>query len=152
MQEGAELPGVLAYGGFWIRFAAKIIDMMILSAVNMIFAFIAGLGAAGAASAGGIGAALTIQFTLMFVQIAVMLGYTVFFLGRFGATPGKMACKLKVIRSDGSAITYGRAVGRYFAEMLSGLILYIGYLMAAFDDQRRTLHDRIADTRVIQAE
>ena len=73
-----------------------------------------------------------------------------FFLGKFGATPGKMACKLKVVRPDGERISYARALGRHFAEMLSGIILYIGYIMAAFDEEKRTLHDRICDTRVIK--
>ena len=66
-----------------------------------------------------------------------------------GGTPGKMACGLKIIRSDGSALSYGRAIGRYFATMLSSFTLGIGYLMVAFDDEKRALHDRVADTRVI---
>ncbi|HET6371045.1 MAG TPA: RDD family protein, partial [Nitrospiria bacterium] len=42
------------------------------------------------------------------------------------------------------------ACGRYFAEILSGIILCIGYIMAAFDDEKRALHDRICGTRVIK--
>jgi uncharacterized RDD family membrane protein YckC len=41
-------------------------------------------------------------------------------------------------------------LGRHFAEMLSGILLGIGYLMIAFDDEKRALHDRICDTRVIK--
>jgi uncharacterized RDD family membrane protein YckC len=62
-----------------------------------------------------------------------------------------MACKLKVVTADNDRVSYPRAFGRYFAEILSGLILLIGYIMAAFDDQKRTLHDRICDTRVIRS-
>jgi uncharacterized RDD family membrane protein YckC len=40
-------------------------------------------------------------------------------------------------------------VGRYFAQWISAIILAIGYIMAAFDDQKRALHDRICETRVI---
>jgi len=47
-------------------------------------------------------------------------------------------------------ITYGRATGRCFAEILSGMICYIGYLMAAFDEEKRALHDRICNTRVVK--
>ena len=61
-----------------------------------------------------------------------------------------MALGLKVIRSDGARITYGRAVGRFFAENLSGLILCIGYIMVAFDGEKRALHDHICDTRVVK--
>ena len=71
-------------------------------------------------------------------------------MGRFGATPGKMACGLKVVMADGGKVTYLRALGRAFSEILSGIILYIGYIMAGFDDEKRALHDRICDTRVIK--
>jgi len=56
-----------------------------------------------------------------------------------------------VVRSDGSALSTGRIIGRYFSEMLSSMILCIGYLMVAFDEERRGLHDRICDTRVIKS-
>jgi uncharacterized RDD family membrane protein YckC len=61
-----------------------------------------------------------------------------------------MACKLKIAVTDGSRLSYLRALGRHFAKYLSGMILLIGYIMAAFDDQRRTLHDRICETRVVR--
>ena len=62
-----------------------------------------------------------------------------------------MACGLKVIRPDGEEITYGRACGRFFADILSYVILFIGYIMVAFDEEKRALHDRICDTRVVKA-
>jgi uncharacterized RDD family membrane protein YckC len=68
----------------------------------------------------------------------------------YGATPGKMALGLKIVRPDGGPISAGRAVGRYFAEILSALTLMIGYMMAGWDSEKRALHDRIADTRVIK--
>ena len=61
-----------------------------------------------------------------------------------------MALGLRIVRADGSSLTYGRATGRFFADYLSNLILFIGYIMAAFDDEKRTLHDRICDTRVVK--
>jgi uncharacterized RDD family membrane protein YckC len=87
---------------------------------------------------------------MMAVQYAIQFGYGIFFLGRFAATPGKMAIGAKVVREDGSRIGYGLATGRVFAEMISGLILLIGYIMAAFDEEKRTLHDRICSTRVVR--
>jgi uncharacterized RDD family membrane protein YckC len=94
---------------------------------------------------------IMVQGILILIQFAINISYEVGFLGRFGATPGKMACKLKVVTSSGAPISYGRALGRYFASLLSGLILFIGYIMAAFYDEKRALHDRICDTRVIKA-
>jgi uncharacterized RDD family membrane protein YckC len=61
-----------------------------------------------------------------------------------------MACGLKVVTEDGQRLSYMRAFGRYFAEIISGMILYIGYIMAAFDYEKRALHDRICTTRVIK--
>jgi uncharacterized RDD family membrane protein YckC len=77
--------------------------------------------------------------------------YSWFFLKRYAATPGKMALGIKIVRSDGSPLSTGRILGRYFSEMLSTMILMIGYIMAGFDDERRALHDRICDTRVIKS-
>ncbi|HDH05175.1 MAG TPA: RDD family protein, partial [Nitrospirae bacterium] len=78
------------------------------------------------------------------------LAYTTFFLGKFAATPGKMACGLKVLRADGESVSYWRAAGRHLAEFVSSLTLMIGYLMAAFDSEKRALHDRMCNTRVIK--
>lgn len=84
--------------------------------------------------------------------VGIVLGctYETFFVVKYGATPGKMALGLKVVRPDGSGIDVGRAIGRYFAKMLSAIIIYIGYIMAGFDAQKRALHDMICDTRVIK--
>lgn len=84
------------------------------------------------------------------LQIAIAATYTTWFLGRYGATLGKMACKIKVVTADGERVSYARACGRHFAEFISSLILFIGYIMAAFDNQKRTLHDRICNTRVVR--
>jgi uncharacterized RDD family membrane protein YckC len=57
---------------------------------------------------------------------------------------------MRIVRSDFSRLTYRRAAIRFFGKMLSDLTMYIGYIMAGFDPQRRALHDYIADTRVIK--
>jgi uncharacterized RDD family membrane protein YckC len=85
------------------------------------------------------------------MQIVMPAAYTSWFLGKYAATPGKMAFKLKVVSSDGSRISYLRGLGRHFAKWISWMIMGIGFLMAAFDDEKRTLHDRICDTRVVKA-
>jgi uncharacterized RDD family membrane protein YckC len=60
-----------------------------------------------------------------------------------------MALGLKVVRSNGAPLGWGVSIGRYFMYIVSGIILGIGYIMAGFDDEKRTLHDRACDTRVI---
>ncbi len=84
-----------------------------------------------------IGMALLSQ--LLFVVLPLALS---------GASIGKLAMGLRVRRPDGGDIGFLRALGRTFAEIPSACILYIGYLMAFLDDERRTLHDRLAGTRV----
>jgi uncharacterized RDD family membrane protein YckC len=85
------------------------------------------------------------------INIALAVAYEAYFLTTRGATLGKQVLGLKVIRSDGSGISLGVAIGRYFAQWVSALILFIGYIMAAFDSEKRALHDHICDTRVIYA-
>lgn len=141
VKEGVLVPGTRVYGGFWIRFAAVFIDGIILQIVGFLMGrFVGGLTGGGQTAAN------------IATGLAVLLGiaYEVYFIGSIGATPGKMALKLKVIRADGAPVGYGLALGRYFAKILSALILLIGYIMAGFDEQKRALHDRICDTRVVR--
>ena len=137
------LPGRMQYAGFWIRAGAKIIDWIILGVVQMGFSLILPIMAR---SGNGVAAAIALNV----FQLAVAAVYSTFFLGRYGATIGKMACQIKVVTDTGEPVTYLRALGRHFAEMLSSLILGIGYIMAGFDDEKRTLHDRICSTRVVR--
>jgi uncharacterized RDD family membrane protein YckC len=60
-----------------------------------------------------------------------------------------MAVGIKVVRTDGTRISLARGVGRFFAAMLSGLTLGIGFLMAAFTERKQGLHDMICDTLVV---
>jgi uncharacterized RDD family membrane protein YckC len=145
LREGVTLPGILTYAGFWIRAGAKIIDGLIMAALQYAVLIPMGFLAFSSTDGPGIGMILFSQL----ISIGIPLVYNTFFIGRFAATPGKMACRLKVVAPDGDRISYARALGRNFAEMISGMILAIGYLMAAFDEEKRTLHDRVCSTRVI---
>lgn len=65
------------------------------------------------------------------------------------ATLGKMAMGVQVVDRFGGRLTWKRSLGRHAATYLSGLILNIGYLMAAFDAEKQALHDKLADTYVV---
>ena len=87
-------------------------------------------------------------FFLMGFQIVVAVCYEGILVGKYGATLGKMALKIKVVTADGGRVSYPRAFGRYFAKMLSSFTCLIGFIIAAFDNpQRRALHDYICNTR-----
>ncbi len=154
LKEGVQLSGTMAYAGFWIRAGAKIIDMFILWAIQTIvyiplFAIIPSM-AKSPGNAQDFSSLIIVQAIFSIIPIVLQAAYVTWFLGKFGATPGKMACRLKVVSFDGEKITYSKAFGRYFAEIISGLILGIGYILVAFDDQKRALHDHICNTRVVR--
>lgn len=152
-QEGALLyAGPMRYAGFWIRVAARIIDGLIIGVPMMIIFFIVMFAAVRPQASQNppdtvLPAVLTpiLQVAFLVVQMA----YEIFFLGKYGATPGKMACSIRVVTAEGDKIGYGRATGRAFGYFLSGIICYIGYIIVAFDVQKRALHDYICNTRVI---
>jgi uncharacterized RDD family membrane protein YckC len=157
MREGTLRAGGPRYGGFWIRVVAKIIDSLIIGIPVMIIYLIAvfGFGFQMFGSQGGpqdfatLFASLGIQLAAQFIGVVLGGFYNVFFVVKYAATPGKMAVGLRVLTADGQQLKVGRAIGRYFAEMLSGMICYIGYIIAGFDDQKRTLHDHMCNTRVV---
>jgi uncharacterized RDD family membrane protein YckC len=149
IKEGVSLSGAMDFAGFWLRFGAILIDGIIMWIVNMII-FIP-LGFIGAASSEQPGVMVVAQIFMTLFQFVIPAVYDTWFVGKYAATPGKMACKIKVVAADAGQVSYARALGRHFSKWISGFVLGIGYLMAAFDDEKRTLHDRICDTRVIRA-
>lgn len=140
IKEGAKVGGQAVYGGFWIRFTAKFLDNILTQVASRLVLLAIPLLIHDPKAAPIVGSV---------IGSLIGLVYIVGFVGKFGATPGKMALKLKIVRSNGEPVTYLRALGRAFAEILSGLLLGIGYLMVAWDTEKRSLHDRICDTRVI---
>ncbi|MBN2163916.1 MAG: RDD family protein [Pontiellaceae bacterium] len=136
----------MEYAGFWRRFVAVFIDSIIMNVVtipgNLGFQYFMVHVDEGALF--GVLAALC--YILMVFVPAL---YWILMHGKFGATVGKKAMGIRVIMADGSRMTWGRTIGRYFSTMLSS-ILCIGYIMAGFDEEKRALHDRICNTRVIR--
>jgi uncharacterized RDD family membrane protein YckC len=148
--------GPRRYAGFWIRVAAKIIDSLIIGIPIMIIYFggalMFGVGIGTGAATPDMATMLASMGVQALAQVlGILLGgaYTVFFVAKYAATPGKMALGLRVVMADGRRLSVGRAIGRYFAEMVSGIACYVGYIMVGFDDQKRALHDRMCDTRVV---
>jgi uncharacterized RDD family membrane protein YckC len=149
IKEGVTVSGVMEYAGFWLRFGAWFIDYIILGIGSMIIYL--PLTIMGAFSLENPAVFVTFQIVSTIFNFALPAAYEIWFVGKYAATPGKMACKIKVVSADAEKISYARSVGRHFAKYISGLILGIGYIMAGFDEQKRALHDRICDTRVIKS-
>ena len=146
------VPGAFGYGGFWRRFGARFVDGLCQTAVILPIAFVGGivLGMSGAAQSGNVGSLLLMQAIIQLLAVGFGIVFDVFFIRKYDATPGKMALGLKLLRADGGKLSIGRIIGRYFSHIISGIPLAIGYIMAGFDEEKRALHDRICDTRVIK--
>jgi uncharacterized RDD family membrane protein YckC len=159
LREGVAPARAMVYGGFWIRFVAYLIDVIILAIVGSVVQIF---------FLGSLRNVVPVQpgvppgpevFGRMFgaiglgwlISVAINALYEGLFVGKLGATPGKMALSLKVVRADSSPVTLGRAFGRYFGKYLSVFTLLIGFIIAGFDSQKRALHDMICDTRVIRS-
>lgn len=145
--------GHVVYAGFRKRLAAHLIDSLIVGVIGGVIGMMIGgiMGAAmgfGGQTSGGTMAAIQVVTQLVSLGLTATY-YASFHSSRSMATLGKMAIGIKVVRSDGDQITLARGVGRYFATMISGLTLLIGYIMAAFTDKKRALHDMICDTLVV---
>jgi len=93
---------------------------------------------------------LPIVPTALFLLL-VALGYLLMFTAAGGQTLGKMAVGLRVVTDRGQRLSFLNATGRYFAKFISAIILGIGFIMVAFTDRKRGLHDMIAGTLVIKS-
>jgi uncharacterized RDD family membrane protein YckC len=152
LSEGAKInTGEMNYAGFGIRFAAKFLDGLIIGVPFLVcyFAAVFPMFKSGVSNQAPPAQFMLLPYLVQFGFMLVRIAYDTFFIGKYGATPGKMICKIHAVTAEGEKITYLRAMGRAFSEILSGMICYIGYIMVAFDDQKRGLHDHICNTRVV---
>jgi len=80
-----------------------------------------------------------------------VVGYFLFFLTLGGQTVGKRIIGLRVVSTDGRRISTLQALVRVAGYLVSSAPLYIGFLAALFDSERRAWHDRLAGTVVVYA-
>lgn len=150
LREHGLTPTRYRYAGFWIRFVARILDGILLYIVILPVTFlVVGMRAFDPSRQDFDTGFLIAQIFLFIFNLTLATAYEVVFLARFGATPGKMAVGKKVINADGSPLSYGKALARFLSTIISNLTLGIGYIMAGIDEEKRALHDRICDTRVV---
>jgi len=137
--------------GFGRRLVAYIIDAIVLNVVSGCLGF--AIGAASlpaAASSREASAGANLVAGLLGLLIGVV--YFVAFWATTGQTLGKMALGIKVISTDGSPVSWGKAIVRYVGYIISGLVLFLGFIWVAFDARRQGWHDKIAGTYVVRKE
>ena len=143
----------MQYAGFWFRVIAAIVDEIICIIATILVAFPLGF-ALGASMAGistmeeikaaseGLGSVLGILIPWLY--------FTVSESSTWQATLGKKMFGLSVTDMDGNKISFGRANSRYWSQIISALILLIGFIMVAFTERKQGLHDIIAGTLVMR--
>lgn len=136
-------PPPVEYAGFWRRVGAILIDGLIIGVVTTPITL--GLGGFDPSAPGE----YVRSGAYPIVTIAQWLYFALMESSSKQATLGKMALGIRVTDLNGARIGFGRATGRYFAKILSGLILGIGFLMAAFTEKKQALHDILAGTLVV---
>jgi len=124
----------LRYAGFWLRFGAAIIDGILVGLVNGVLQGFMGKG---------------FWYGLLSLLIG-WLYYTLMESSSHQATLGKKVLGLRVTGLNGQRISFGRATGRYFGKIISAILLFIGYIMAAFTSKKQALHDILAGTLVVK--
>ncbi len=133
----------IKYAGFFARLAAYLIDLIIVAAAAAPLSLLLSL-------IPFMGYKVFFTFTAKAIIIYLLKAlYFVLFLKLRGATPGKLAMRIQVVKKEGEIswidAVYRETVGRY----LSGLVLCIGYLMVGFSRTKQGLHDMLCDTVVI---
>lgn len=148
----------MPYSGFWRRAFAFIIDLMIVFLPTFFvfgpmvaFQAVVGGGTPQALSTLQVGALGLTVFSWQLITLVLMwLYFALWESGAKQSTWGKRLLGIKVIGADGGRISFGRATARFFSKFISYIILYIGFIMAAFTNRKRTLHDMIAETYVVK--
>lgn len=139
--------GPVVLAGFWKRVAASIIDAFAIGIpVGIVTAIVAAV--AGAVFGGSDSPFDPVELGGTYLLSALVFGWF-HSNASMMATPGKLAIGIKVVRPDGETISFLRGFARYWAYLLSSLILGIGLLMAAFTERKQALHDLICDTLVV---
>lgn len=156
-----------AYGGFWVRAVAFIIDNIIIAIPTTLisipllgYAMFNLLPYLEEYDQTQIVSSEMATALFLFWSIGLLLQaiWVVFFWLYFAlfessakqATLGKQIFGLRVTDGSGQRISFARASGRTFAKFISYFILYIGFMMAGWTKRKRALHDMIADTLVIK--
>ncbi len=117
--------------GFWTRFWAYIIDIIILQIIGF---FLASIGSSG-----------------FLLNLIIGASYFTYFFGTTGQTPGKNIMNIKVVSTDGSPMTFSKGFTRWIGYYVSTITLGLGFLWIIWDKDKQGFEDKIAKTYVVKA-
>jgi len=137
-------PGSMVYASTGKRVVAAIIDQLL---AFFVIGFIVGLLTGGTTSDG-----FELTGAPAFISFILMLGYFVAMEGMKGQTLGKMFLKLKVVKEDGSAISYQEALIRQVLKVVDGFFFgVVGLVIISKSPLKQRLGDKVAHTVVVEA-
>lgn len=123
------------YAGFWIRLLAFLLDALIFGVpyvvLNVILVDVAAISS--------MSAVISISLLLVYASLE----------GKYGGTPGKLICKIRVQDKNNERIGFANALLRNLAKTASLTIIGIGFMMIAWDSKKQGLHDKFAGTFVV---
>jgi uncharacterized RDD family membrane protein YckC len=153
------------YAGFWQRFAAYLIDSVVISCIEgfLVIPFLGIFGIGFASDFANInhleeGDMISLIFSIIaavfsfiiLLYILLILYYTLMESSKYQATLGKQAMGLIVTDMNGGKLDFGQAFARNLSKLLSSMFFHIGYIIAAFTEKKQGLHDLIAGTLVLK--
>jgi uncharacterized RDD family membrane protein YckC len=132
------------YAGFWMRFWAYLLDLLVIASINgiiayPIFRFMD----------------LPLEKNHVFTPLSIVTAatfylYFILMTKIFKQTLGKMVFGLKVIDINDEPLTWSTVLFRELVgKFISKTILFIGFLVIAFSSKKQGIHDMVADTTVI---
>ncbi|MET4677892.1 MULTISPECIES: RDD family protein [unclassified Luteibacter] len=149
------------HAGFWLRLGAWVIDYIVLMVPFTFISLMMGMGDVitstfarmehdqAAAVAAYAEAMRPISYVVLLVGFAY---YVLFESSKWQATPGKMACGIRVTDTAGQRLTLGRAAARNAVRLLNAVTLLVPmvfYVTAAFTQRKQGVHDLLASTYVV---
>lgn len=160
----AKLPGVAAIpgqrdvtlfpAGFWLRFVAKMIDLLV---VFVPFGFATGIvflldhfGLVNVPWEALQTNALLVVASLASAYVSCYAVYSISAHAAHGKTIGKCVCGICVVLPDDRCSRGWYFIGRFIVAS-SGLLLFaIGHIMAGVRRDKRALHDLVVGSRVVK--
>ena len=133
------------YGGFWLRFWAYSLDVIVVSSLNRLVVWPLFRLFDWPLERDGLFAPASVAAAVVFYA------YFVLMTKAFGQTLGKMVFGLKVVDEQGGPLTWLTVLFReVIGKFISKTLLFVGFLFVAFSEKKKGMHDQFADTIVIR--
>lgn len=136
--------GGYKYAGFWIRFLASAIDLVIMGLFGrLVFGSeVADVNVLGY----GVSADITYSGWKALVPVVYVMGFWLW----LSATPGKLLLGLRITDMDGNKLSWKKAALRFLAYVPGMMVFFAGFISVAFDERKQGWHDKIAKTFVVK--